>query len=307
MAQDEVASSKGAAPDHNSTDSKSASRTSTPAPRMTPESKTVAFQAINTRNENASKESPVPTTQQHTSSMTPPMADVAQDASQTAQTSAVASQPSKLSSQAENLDGAMAEASYGTRSRNRNNARPNYAEDQEMDFDFTSAATTTTTTTTKKKPAADVTTSTGSDAKRTHETTSFQAVNGNGNGTISTKESTPANSTSVGTSKKRKAAGAAAVSLQSQAASATPPPGAVRKAAAAAASSAAPSTLARETNVMTFAKHRNCLNKKGELIADDGTKLSVNGKPPIPLIGRQRLQGEVQPYPASRQHTKSSG
>jgi hypothetical protein len=92
------------------------------------------------------------------------------------------------------------------------------------------------------------------------------------------KESTPANATSTATSsKKRKAAAAAVPSAQGAlATSSTPPPAAARKPViASAATSVIP---ARESNVMTFSKHRSCLNKKGELIADDGTKLNVNGK-----------------------------
>lgn len=236
------------------------------------------FQAINSRatSENARNATPVDTSQQRgaSSDLTPQRSDavVAQNAAQTGQTSTSASQPPKSSSQIDNLDGAMAEASYGTRSRNRTSTRPNYAEDQDMDFEYSSAATTGK----KKGNDASTPTTQASDAKRAPDATSFQAVNGNAASVATTKDSSASTPTTTGTSKKRKAAGNAAAALQAAAAgaSATPPPAAARKSAA----PAGPSTLARETNVMSFSKHRTCLNKKGELIADDGTKLSVNGK-----------------------------
>ncbi|EMF10671.1 uncharacterized protein SEPMUDRAFT_49440 [Sphaerulina musiva SO2202] len=169
------------------------------------------------------------------------------------------------------------EASYGTRSRNRTSTRPNYAEDQEMDFEYSSSAATT-----GKKKASETSSSAtntltqASDTKRAPEVTSFQAINGHGGsvagaGGKDSSASTPT-ATTTGTSKKRKAAGHAAAALQATTASATPPPVAARKPAA----PAGLSSQARETNVMSFSKHRACLNKKGELIADDGTKLSVN-------------------------------
>ncbi|KAI5366591.1 Putative ELM2 domain, BAH domain, Zinc finger, PHD-type, Zinc finger, FYVE/PHD-type [Septoria linicola] len=231
-----------------------------------------SFQAINSRagSEIVRTSTPTATSQQRGSSsdLTPPRSDVVPPkAPQTAQTSTSVSQPSKLSSQMDNLDGAMAEASYGTRSRNRTSTRPNYAEDQDMDFEFSSAATT------GKKKGTDVSTTAAQTvsegAKRAPDAVTAQAVDGNAGNAKDSSTSTP---TTTGTSKKRKAAGNAAAALQANAASATPPPAAARRPAA----SAGPSTLARETNVMSFLKTRNCLNKKGELIADDGTKLSVN-------------------------------
>ncbi|KXT15670.1 hypothetical protein AC579_6135 [Pseudocercospora musae] len=254
--------------------SKPASRIATPPARASPgESAGTSFRAINHRAlpQNAQIESAAATGNPSGSSsdLTPPRSEavvVAQDAPQTAQTSTSASQPAKSSAPADNLDGAMAESTYGTRSRNRTNARPNYAEDQDMDFEFSSAATTTTKKKTNDAPAA----SASSASCKINQSICPDHSNGSGPGT---KESTPGPSSAAATSKKRKAAGAAATSLHSQAASATPPP------AAASRKSAAPSTsssLARETNVMTFSKHRHRLNKNGELIADDGTKLSVN-------------------------------
>ncbi|GIZ43544.1 hypothetical protein CKM354_000676700 [Cercospora kikuchii] len=250
-------------------DSTPASRAHTASRDGTP---AASFQAINSRaaSENARNATPAATGQQRGSSsdLTPPRGDAAvgPKAAQTAQTSTSASQPSKLSSQVDGLDGAMAEASYGTRSRNRTSTRPNYAEDQDMDLEFTSAATTG-----KKKglDASAATTQGTSETKRGPDATSFQAVNSNATSAKDSNASTP---TAAGTTKKRKAAGNAAAALSGNGASATPPPGAARKPAVPTGSS----TLARETNIMSFSKHRSCLNKKGELVADDGTKLSVN-------------------------------
>lgn len=233
-----------------------------------------SFQAINSRAvaENAS-------TSMSTAASPPNGAAVAQEASQTAQDSE-APNSHQDPSHMEDLDGSMAAdvATYGTRSRNRTgNARPNYAEDQDtMDFELSSAAAAT-----KKKPtakdaaAADSATHNAAEAKRAQEFARLIAVNGNGasgNGD-GTKESTPgASGVASSVSKKRKAAGGApAVLTQTPPPSNSPAPTASRKLAP-------PSTVARETNVMTFTKHRSCLNKRGELVADDGTKLSVNGK-----------------------------
>lgn len=166
-------------------------------------------------------------------------------------------------------------ATYGTRSRNRTGtARPNYAEDQDMDFEYSNAL--------KKKSANDPTAvPTGSnggqaEAKRASDFAHFIAVNSsNGPATGSMpKEYTPGTPVlSSSVSKKRKATAAPAAA----AATGTPPPAntpqnaAMRKAAPT-------SVVTRETNAMTFTKHRSCLNKKGELVADDGTKLCINGK-----------------------------
>ncbi|CAK4031978.1 Lid2 complex component snt2 [Lecanosticta acicola] len=219
------------------------SKAGTPAARMSPAS---SFQPINTSRGSPGNASPAVASQQQTG--TPPARVVAHAPQAAPQSSAPATHPST------NTDVAMLDATYGTRSRNRTNTRPNYAEDQDMDFEFSSAATTTS----KKKAA---------DAPPPLQTTSLQAVNVAG---PSNKESTPTNSgAGTATSKKRKAPAAAL--QQTAAASSIPPPAAVRKSGASASSA-----MARETNVMTFSKHRNTLNKKGELVADDGTKLSVN-------------------------------
>ncbi len=194
-------------------------------------------------------------------------------------------QPTKLSSE---LDDA---ANYGTRSRNRaGNARPNYAEDQEMDFEYSSKKKSTT-----EPAASSVASQNATDAKRA------QLVSGSGtpssaNGTTN-KESTP--SATLNPSKKRKAAAPPVMPTQTPPATNWPMPAASRKVAAV-STIAAVSTVARETNVMTFSKHKSCLNKKGELVADDGSKLSVNGKPwRSPDKNCKVLLFEIAAYPAS--------
>jgi hypothetical protein len=140
-----------------------------------------------------------------------------------------------------------------------------------MDFEISSAAATS-----KKKSTADSAASTGqsaTDLKRTHEIARHVAGSNGGpaNSTGSgAQESTPGVAPNL--SKKRKAAGAPTTTLaQTPPTSNSPAPTATRKVVAS-------STTTRETNVMSFSKHRSCLSKKGELVADDGTKLSVNGK-----------------------------
>ena len=212
---------------------------------------------------------------------TPPPreAAVTQEPPQTAQVSSQPFQTPNAPSQIDGLDGAMSSdnATYGTRSRNRTgNARPNYAEDQDMDFELSSAANAS-----KKKPANDPVASgsqSSAEVKRVQEIARMLAAGNsapaNANG-VSAKESTPGTPGVAHTSKKRKAAGAPTTITQTPPVSDSPAPTAARK-------FAAPSTMARETNVLTFTKHRSCLNKKGELLADDGTKLCVNGKPISP-------------------------
>lgn len=178
--------------------------------------------------------------------------------------------------QPEALDAA---GSYGTRSRRTGNQRLNYAEDQDMDFEFTSAATTTSS---KKAAAPSATNAQGantSEAKRAKESaTNLTSANGGGAPHSSAnhvaKEAVAATSNnSTANPKKRKAAGTPSTSTP-PAANASVGGTNMRRTAA----MAVPSALARETNMMTFVKSRACLNKKGELSADDGTKIAVNGK-----------------------------
>lgn len=201
----------------------------------------------------------------------PKSAAVTQNAPQTAQTSSGTSQPVNASASADGAGANMTEtaATYGTRSRNRTgNARPNYAEtEQDMEIDYSASAATTTT---KKKTATDAMQSQNpADARRTHDLdrlTNGATATGSHANSPGTKEATPTAPTNP---KKRKAV-AASASTHTPAMSNSPGPAATRKPGTSA-------SMARETNIMTFTKHKNCLNKKGELVADDGTKLVANG------------------------------
>lgn len=191
-----------------------------------------------------------------------------------------ASTPLVSASELQSLDASMAEsATYGTRSRNRGgNARPNYAEDQDMDFEYSSAAPAKEGASKKNQPAAATPPGQNFEVKRAQDFAKLIAVNGSGtasaNASPGAKEPIPGTSTfSANPSRKRKAAGTSATVSQPAAnTNANSMPAARRQGVSPASSSA------RETNIMIFTKQKSVLNKKGELTADDGTKLSVNGK-----------------------------
>lgn len=233
-----------------------------------PEMPTLSFQAVNARavSENAVRSTP-PTAPAASSAQSRGTPAVAPSASQTTQPF-LNHQPTPP--QIDGMDGTMTDpATYGTRSRNRTgNARPNYAEDQDMDFDHSAAAAT------KKKASGGGQTpipQQPEEPKRVDDVArGFTAVNN-----PAAKHLTPgAAAPAASSSKKRKAASNLAQQAQPSSASTTPAPTASRKPPASTSL-----VTTRETNVMTFTKHRSCLNKKGELVADDGTRLTVNGKP----------------------------
>jgi len=184
--------------------------------------------------------------------------------------------------QLESLD---AGGSYGTRSRRTGNQRLNYAEDQDMDFEFTSAATTASLKKSAVAAASSATTLQGThtaEPKRAKESANPIAVNGgvaHSNANNVAKEAAGGSSSTTTNPKKRKAAGAPSTSTP-PAASASVGTTNMRKTAGV----SAPSVLARETNMMTFVKSKAYLNKKGELAADDGIKLAVNGTCMMPRI-----------------------
>lgn len=164
--------------------------------------------------------------------------------------------------------------SYGTRSRRGGKERLNYAEDQDADFDFTSAATTTSY---KKGASATANAQSTADAKRAKESAQSVTTNGahSSANNQTAKDLAPGATTNP---KKRKAAGTATPTNTTS----TPP--VVAALAAANMRKQPPASLARETNMLSFSRSKSCLNKKGELVADDGTKLNVNGKRPARII-----------------------
>ncbi|KAG8625127.1 hypothetical protein KVT40_006878 [Elsinoe batatas] len=167
-------------------------------------------------------------------------------------------QPSEPSQMASSGDDGPAASSYGTRSRNRGAAsRPNYAEDQEMDFEYTGAAKSDS----KRNPTA-------VDAKRVsdaHEP-KFKPVNdvAMDEGSASDAASNP---------KKRKAAGSATPAQQSTPAPAPAPAvSTLRKSVA----KGTPPPRRPETNMVFFDKTKAKLNKDGKLVADDGTTFGID-------------------------------
>lgn len=176
----------------------------------------------------------------------------------------------KASAQPEQLDPS---GSYGTRSRRGGKERLNYAEDQDADFEFTSAATTTSY---KKSASAAANAQSTTDAKRAKDSAQPATTNGthsSANNQTIAKDPAPGATSTATNPKKRKAAGTATPTNLAS----TPPVSAAL--AAANMRKQPPSSLARETNMLSFSRSKSCLNKKGELVADDGTKLNINGKP----------------------------
>lgn len=184
---------------------------------------------------------------------------------------ATSSNVAKASAQLDQLESA---GTYGTRSRRGGKERLNYAEDQDADFDFTSAATTTSYT--KKSASAAATNAQSTpDSKRAKESAQPMTTNGthsSANNQTNAKDPAPGATSTATNPKKRKAAGTATPTNLAS----TPPVTAAL--AAANMRKQLPSSLARETNMLSFSRSKACLNKKGELVADDGTKLNINGK-----------------------------
>lgn len=184
---------------------------------------------------------------------------------------------------------------YGTRSRNRGQARPNYAEDRDLDVEMEDAFPEKKEEEPKKGARqANATTNGTSEASKTTASSSRKGAaaddsrvsNSHGAGKdahSSTPTTTGATgpATSSGPSKKRKAATQSSTNnAHSQAGTPTPAPttsattGTRRSAAQAAAQ---PSAGYRETNMLSFEKCGG-MPKDGRMVADDGTVLEANGK-----------------------------
>lgn len=190
-----------------------------------------------------------------------------------------ASTPLVSASEPQVADSATNEsATYGTRSRNRGgNARPNYAEDQDMDFEY--SAPSKDSTLKKGQPANATPSNQNTDSKRAQDLQKLIGVDSNGSISAtaspgSKEQQIPGTSSfSAVPSKKRKAITTSTANATTAAvvsSNGMPP---VRRSGLPPASA-----TARETNILSFTKHKSTLNKRGELIADDGTKLAVNGK-----------------------------
>jgi hypothetical protein len=191
-------------------------------------------------------------------------------------------------------DAAAAAAPYGTRSRNRAGARPNYAEDVEMDFEMAQAATNGNISglPSRNSIATESGQSAGVGGKK-----GSGAVQGNappwGNAGPSPKDNPP-NANIPGTSTfdaspstipaqpapppKRRKNAASHVTNGSHANAVVPSQVGARR-----TNNATPAAShARESNMMTFAKSGAFL-RNGCLEADDGQVLSVNGRSSFPF------------------------
>lgn len=184
-------------------------------------------------------------------------------------------------------------APYGTRSRNRpGTSRPNYAEDVEMDFEMAQGPTNGNTS--EPPSRASLAAENGQPAPA-----AGKKAPGAGQGNApwgsagSNQKDSPANSNIPGTSafaanppptapqptKRRKNAAGNATNGNHASPAAPTTQAAARRANNGNNNNAAvvPANSSRETNLMTFEKSRAML-KDGHLEADDGQKVSVNGK-----------------------------
>jgi hypothetical protein len=191
---------------------------------------------------------------------------------------------------------AAAAAPYGTRSRNRAGARPNYAEDVEMDFEMAQAATNGNISGLPSRNS--IPTESGQSAGVGGKKGSG-GVQGNappwGNAGPSPKDNPP-NANIPGTSTfesnpttspaqpapppKRRKNAASHVTNGSHANAVVPSQVGARRTNTATPAAA---SHARESNMMTFAKSGAFL-RNGCLEADDGQVLSVNGRSSSPFI-----------------------
>lgn len=177
---------------------------------------------------------------------------------------------------------------YGTRSRNKaGNARPNYAEDREMDVDYDCAAAKKSQASGAAVPSGQAQggesdKSTGVSTRRSSNTApgcttskAGQASNVKdvppGTSTVSTNAEANA-SPLPATSKKRKTPGG--TSAASQNAGPVGSHGGSRR-----GPTAVSSARSRETNMLTFEDSQGYL-KDGKLKADDGTILGIDGEWP---------------------------
>jgi hypothetical protein len=196
-------------------------------------------------------------------------ADIPQSQPMTATTSSASQNPAQADG-----DGAADTPTYGTRSRNKGgNARPNYADDRELDLEIEAAGRIPKS---KPKKATAALLGAQEEAKVVPANNGFVAVNTSANGVLAAKDTLPGMSTfstlppAPAPSKKRKQPGSNAT------ASTSAPAPAMSKTRVGASSSA--SRLHLETNMMTFSRCRARLNAKKQLVADDGTSLAANGE-----------------------------
>jgi hypothetical protein len=201
-----------------------------------------------------------PSTAQETPVSPIPEAGFSHDVPQSQPMTATASASSQNPTQ-DDADGNSA-APYGTRSRNRpGGARPNYADDKELDMEIEAAgrikAAPKKVASTAPPTAEPATTSFG-----------FAAIN-----SVSTQNNDPPAPVNVAPpqpapAKKRKQPASSNPTSNGTAPSYNSGPRA----------RALLSTAYVETNMMSFSRCGQKLNNKKQLVADDGTTLAANGK-----------------------------
>lgn len=182
--------------------------------------------------------------------------------------------------------------SYGTRSRRQpRGSRPNYAEDVEMDFETQQPqengihSPAESFSEPEVEPPQDLMEGVSQqlaeeDRKRLERNAKRQAARAKARQSkldaihAAHEDTTPTSeSMSGGITKKRKAAAVAAVAIV-QGSQPAPPPAVTTKKP----SSMASKSSERETNMVSFDKCKSRLNKKGELVSDDGQVFAPNGK-----------------------------
>lgn len=205
-------------------------------------------------------------------------AEIPQSQPMTATTSSASQNPAIADG-----DGSADAPTYGTRSRNKGgNARPNYADDRELDLEIEAAGRIPKSK--PKKATAHTSTPALSGAQEDPRVVpaqnGFASVNASAattNGVPAPRDPLPGMSTfstqatAPGPSKKRKQPGGSSTTASTPA-----PTQAMSKTRVGASSST--SRLHLETNMMTFDRCRSRLNAKKQLIADDGTALAANGE-----------------------------
>ncbi|KAL8631700.1 hypothetical protein Q9189_002607 [Teloschistes chrysophthalmus] len=196
---------------------------------------------------------------------------------------------STIPSQARNAMDDQGPSPYGTRSRNRaGNARPNYAEDRELDMDYESAPASyktrgSSTSASSANLQGDENEGSAVNTRRRSLTTAAPLTATKGSNSAAPKDPLPGMSSfsvhpessavAQQPSKKRKAPGAVPTTSTPAASNHGPTANhsTLRKGAA-----VPPVSCSRTTNMLTFETSKGFL-KNEELIADDGTVLAVNG------------------------------
>jgi hypothetical protein len=250
-------------------------------PHLAPPALSAAHLLDSTENSSspASRQSPLPGSRSDLTELSPvPDAIVSTRSTQSGFTTAPASPPSQFGTPDETE--ATAGAPYGTRSRQRTGApRPNYAEDKDLDMDVETNGAHTKPTGARRSGAATSSYHSETDRGSAPPTRrGFTAVNGVVNSSSgqspAPKDSIPGTSTfaanpSTSTaSKKRKQPGSSATpTTVSNHYVATRPKG----------QGWVNGRFQPESNMMAFERCGGYLNAEGQLKADDGTAISING------------------------------